>query len=215
MAYRHKLSCRLALLRDLLLLLLPVAVGVTCERPLAAPTNPAAPVTQIVVVPESLTVDPAQQVKFVAYGRSAAGDSTGAAVAWSTTGGTVTSDGMFTADTLAGDFLVTATSSQPKLSGSSRVHNRGRLPVASVIVSPAAASVTIGQSVQLAATAKDSNGNPLSGRSITWSSSAAAVAEVNGSGLVTGVGAGAARLKPRPSYMLGASPAGIWSGRST
>jgi len=181
------------LLRDLLLLL-PVAVGVTCERPVAAPTNLAHPVAQIVVVPESLTVDPAQQVQFVAYGRSAAGDSTGVAVAWSTSGGTVTSAGMFTADTLAGDFLVTATSSQLTLSGSSRVHNRGRRPVASVVVSPAAASVTLGQTVQLAATLKDSIGNPLNGRSITWSSSDGTVATVNGSGLVTGVVAGAATI---------------------
>src|SRR5713101_337233 len=118
MAYRHKLSCRLALLRDLLVLLVPVTVGVTCERPVAAPINPPPSATQIVVVPESLTVDPAQQVAFVAYGRTAVGDSIGVAVGWSTTGGKVTSDGMFTADTLAGDFLVTATSSQPKLSGS-------------------------------------------------------------------------------------------------
>jgi uncharacterized protein YjdB len=193
-AYRHKLSCRLALLRDLLVLLLPVAVGVTCERPLAAPSNQPPPAAQIVVVPESLTVDPSQQVRFLAYGRTGAGDSIGVAVAWSTTGGTVTSDGMFTADTLAGDFLVTATSAQPKLSGASRVHNRGRPPVASVTVSPAAASVTIGQTVQLAAVAKDSSGNPLTGRSITWSSGTQAVATVSGSGLVTGAGAGAATI---------------------
>src|SRR5690349_5825501 len=191
-AYRHKLSCRLALLRDLLVLLLPVAVGLTCERPLAAPTNPP-PVAQIVVVPESLSVDPAQQFQFVAYGRSAAGDSTGVAVVWSTTGGTVTSGGMFTADSVAGDFLVTATSAKPRLSGASSVHNRGRRPVASVTVSPATASLQVGQTAQLTATPKDANGNPLSNRVVTWVSSNSGIASVNG-GLVTGVAAGSATI---------------------
>ncbi len=205
MAYRHKLSCRLALLRDLLALLLPVAVGVTCERPLAVPTSPAPPVAQIVVVPESLTVDPAQQVKFVAYGRSAAGDSTGVPVVWSTSGGTVTSDGMFTADTAAGDFLVTATSSQLKLSGSSRVHNRGRRPVASVTLTPASASVQVGQTAQLTATPKDANGNPLTGRVISWATSKAALATVSGSGLVTGVAAGSVTITATSEGQTGTS----------
>ncbi len=205
MAYRHKLSCRLALLRDLLVVLVPVAVGVTCERPLAVPTSPAPPVAQIVVVPESLTVDPAQQVKFVAYGRSAAGDSTGVPVVWSTSGGTVTSDGMFTADTAAGDFLVTATSSQLKLSGSSRVHNRGRRPVASVTLTPASASVQVGQTAQLTATPKDANGNPLTGRAISWATSKAALATVSGSGLVTGVAAGSVTITATSEGQTGTS----------
>src|SRR6266540_2745957 len=66
--------------------------------------------------------------------------------------------------------------------------------VASVTVSPTTASVSVGQAVQLAATPKDSIGNALSGRVMTWVSNAPAVATVNGSGLVTGVAAGAATV---------------------
>src|SRR5206468_2953135 len=68
------------------------------------------------------------------------------------------------------------------------------VPVASVAVSPTSASVSVGQTVQLAATPKDANGNPLTGRTVTWSSGNTAVATVSASGLVTGVSAGAATI---------------------
>jgi len=48
----------------------------------------------------------------------------------------------------------------------------------------------VGTAVQLSATTKDAQGNTLSSRAITWSSSAEAVATVNATGLVTGVSAG-------------------------
>ncbi|PYO38354.1 MAG: hypothetical protein DMD29_13645 [Gemmatimonadetes bacterium] len=68
------------------------------------------------------------------------------------------------------------------------------VPVASVTVAPASASVTVGQTAQLTATPKDASGNPLAGRVVTWGSSNTAVATVNGSGLVTGVAAGSATI---------------------
>src|SRR3989441_1042630 len=68
------------------------------------------------------------------------------------------------------------------------------VPVASVAVSPATASVQVGQTVQLTATPKDASGTPLAGRVVTWASNAPGVATVNGSGLVTGVAAGTATL---------------------
>jgi hypothetical protein len=68
------------------------------------------------------------------------------------------------------------------------------VPVATVTVSPAAASVQVGQTVQLTATPRDASGNPLSGRTITWASSAPGVATVSGAGVVTGVAAGAATI---------------------
>jgi len=67
-------------------------------------------------------------------------------------------------------------------------------PVASVTVSPASASVGIAQTVQLTATPKDANGNPLTGRVVTWASSNPLVASVTSSGLVTGLVAGTATI---------------------
>lgn len=70
------------------------------------------------------------------------------------------------------------------------------LPVASVTVSPPSASVQVGQTVQLTATLRDANGNPLSGRVVTWSSGDSTIARVGvgGTGLVTGRGAGSATI---------------------
>ena len=66
--------------------------------------------------------------------------------------------------------------------------------VASVAVSLPVAGAAVGQTLQLTATPKDSSGNPLSGRTIAWSSSAQQVATVSASGLVTGVAAGSATI---------------------
>jgi acid phosphatase len=65
---------------------------------------------------------------------------------------------------------------------------------ASIVVSPATWSLTIGATVQFAATPKDASGNPLTGYTITWSSSDSTIATVNGTGLVTGLAAGTATI---------------------
>ena len=66
--------------------------------------------------------------------------------------------------------------------------------VASVTVSPPSIDIEVGQSAQLAATPRDRNGHPLSGRPVTWATSDAAVATVDGAGLVTGATAGSATI---------------------
>src|SRR6266542_5257440 len=67
-------------------------------------------------------------------------------------------------------------------------------PVAAVDVAPPSATVPAGQTVQLTATPKDSSGNPLAGRAVTWASGSTSIATVNASGLVTGVAAGSATI---------------------
>jgi len=60
-------------------------------------------------------------------------------------------------------------------------------PVASVSIAPHNGWVLVGGTLQLVAILKDAKGNLLTGRTVTWTSSAPAVATVGGSGLVTGV----------------------------
>ncbi|HEX9547363.1 MAG TPA: right-handed parallel beta-helix repeat-containing protein, partial [Acidimicrobiales bacterium] len=67
-------------------------------------------------------------------------------------------------------------------------------PVASVTVSPASASVQVGATQQLLAVTKDAAGTVLTGRVVTWASSASLVAAVTGTGLVTGLALGAATI---------------------
>jgi uncharacterized protein YjdB len=64
------------------------------------------------------------------------------------------------------------------------------VPVGSIAISPPSASVTAGKTSQLTATTKDANGNPLTGRTITWSSSNANAATVSSTGLVTALAVG-------------------------
>src|SRR5437762_11857002 len=81
-----------------------------CERPLG-PTQPPPgdPVVQIVTSPPSVTLDPYQTQQFLAYGRTQAGDSVAVVVSWSVSGGTITSGGLYAADTNGGTYQVTAT----------------------------------------------------------------------------------------------------------
>jgi uncharacterized protein YjdB len=66
--------------------------------------------------------------------------------------------------------------------------------VASVTVSLQSSTVGVGRTTQAAATTRDSNGNVITGRSVTWSSSNASVATVSALGKVTGVTAGSANI---------------------
>lgn len=66
--------------------------------------------------------------------------------------------------------------------------------VASVVVSPAAATIVVGATQLFTATALDAANQPIAGVTFTWSSSAPAVATVSASGLVTGVTPGDAQI---------------------
>lgn len=68
------------------------------------------------------------------------------------------------------------------------------VPVATVTVEPGTSTLYPVQTVQLAATTKDANGNTLNGRSVTWGSSSTPVATVSTSGLVTAVAPGVATI---------------------
>ena len=66
---------------------------------------------------------------------------------------------------------------------------------ASVAVAPATAELTaLGATVQLRAEVRDQNGQAMTGATVTWSSGRAAVATVDGSGLVTAAGNGTATI---------------------
>src|SRR5256884_335556 len=82
-------------------------------------------------------------------------------------------------------------------------------PVASVVVSPASASVPVGATVQLTASLKDASGNVLTGRTIAWGTSAAGVATVSASGLATGAAAGTAAITATSEGESGTARLGV------
>jgi hypothetical protein len=76
-------------------------------------------------------------------------------------------------------------------------------PVATVAVTSPASSLVAGQTMQLSAVARDASGNPLPDRTITWSSSDAAVASVSVAGLVSAVTPGPVTIVARAESQSG------------
>src|SRR5437773_1519196 len=202
MTFTYKLAQRLARLkhRTAIVATVVAAMIVGCELPVRT-TDTGSTITQLVVAPKNVTLQPNQTYDFVAVGFTATGDSADESVSWSATDGSVTSSSSGKRhyghyhNANCGLSKVVATSNPGNLSDTATVTVSGcTVPVASVSVTPASASVEPGQTVQLTATPKDANGNALSGRVVTWSSSNTAVASVNAGGFVTSSAAGSATI---------------------
>ena len=153
-----------------------------------------APVAQVSVSPTAASVLVGRSVQFTATTLDSLHNAlSGRAVTWSSSNATVasiTSGGLVTAAAM-GTATLTATSEGQSGSAVLTVVN---VPVASVAVSPASASVQAGATLQLTAAPQDSAGNPLAGRPVSWATSNATIATVSGSGLVTAVAAGSATI---------------------
>ena len=205
MTFKHKLSRRLAMLKDrrvISLAVVLVAAIANCEQPLPI-TGTGGGLAQLIVVPQTVTLMENQATDFVAFGLTTGGDTTSVAVSWSVTGGSITDStsskgmhyGHYKAGPQAGRFKVAATDSSSGLTDTATaVVTATLVPVASVVVLPATASVTVGGTVQFVAVPLDSTGTALGGRTVTWASSNTGVATVDGSGLVTGVTVGSATI---------------------
>jgi trimeric autotransporter adhesin len=91
----------------------------------------------------------------------------------------------------AGSATITATSEDKSTTAAITVV----VPVASVVVSPDRTSLEVGQTQQFQAAVLDSNDQELTDRTVTWTSSAPAVATVSSTGLVTAVAEGHATIQ--------------------
>ncbi|TMC55083.1 MAG: hypothetical protein E6J20_01180 [Chloroflexi bacterium] len=171
----------------------------------ATVTVSSVPVASVVVAPSIANILVGNTVQLTATTQDAAGTVlAGRAITWSSSNpsvATVSPTGL-TTGVAAGTATITATSEGKNASAAVTVAN---VPVASVVISPATALVLVGASVQLVASPKDAAGNLLSGRAITWTSSAPATATVSPTGLVTGVGAGAVTITAMSEGMTGSA----------
>jgi len=80
----------------------------------------------------------------------------------------------------------------------------GPAVVASIaVISPIGTRMALGRSVQLAAVAHDASGGIVAGVTFTWTSSASAFAQVDGTGLVSGLAAGSATLSAQGAGVTG------------
>src|SRR5438132_10088511 len=205
MTFKHKLSCRLALMRDRWMVLSTVALALAalaaCEKPISLTGPDTSAVLRLVISPKVLTLRPHQVADFTAVGLTSTGVTGSTHVSWSVTSGSMT-DTSTTGDQHYARYQAGADAGAAKVVVSGRpggiadtaIISVMPAPVASVAVSPATMSVQVGGTVQLAAATKDSAGNPLSGRAVAWMSSNPAIAAASPSGLVTAVAAGAATI---------------------
>ena len=153
-------------------------------------------IAHIVLAPAAVTLPAGGTQQFAARGVRNTGDSVAVAVTYSATGGSITSGGLYTAGPTAGSYRVIARQANGSLADTAAVTiTVTAIPVASVTVSPTSGSIPVGDTLHLTATTRDSAGNILTGRTITWSSDSTAVATVNASGRVTGVAVGSTTIR--------------------
>ncbi len=100
-----------------------------------------------------------------------------------------------------GNATVTATSAA--LSGTGAVVVQQ--VAATVIVTPADPTVSIGADQQMTAVVSDANGNAMAGAEVGWSSSDATIASVSATGLVTGVAEGTATITATSGNVTGST----------
>jgi len=169
------------------------ALGVEIK---AANTGSAEPVVSVDVSPGSANVLVGGTLQLTATPQDAEGfPLPGRPITWATDApavATVSGTGLVTG-VGAGAATISATS-EGKTGTAAVTVTVNAVPVASVEVTPATASVPVGGTVQLTATAKDAGGQPLTGRTFTWTSSAPGVATVSAAGLVRGVAQGPATI---------------------
>jgi uncharacterized protein YjdB len=149
------------------------------------------PVASVEVTPSNPTVLAGSSVQLTATVRDGAGNPlTGRVVTWSSDSpaiAQVSTTGRVTG-VAPGQAVVTATSEGA--SGSATI-TVGAAPVASVEIVPSTANVAIGEGFLLTAVLRNAAGDPLTGRTVTWSSKTPSVATVTATGgVVTGVAIG-------------------------
>ncbi len=150
-------------------------------------------VASVSVSPATATLNPGRTAQLAATLKDASGNTlSGIPVTWSTSNSTaasVSSSGLVTGNAIGS---ATITASAGGHSGTA-VMTVAAPVVASVSVTPGSATLAPAQTVQLTATPRDAGGNVLSA-SVSWTTSAAGVASVSSSGLVTGNTVGSATI---------------------
>ena len=162
----------------------------------AGNTGPRAPVVSVDVTPASSSILVGGTAQLTAAAQDAEGQPlSGRTFIWTTDApavATVSGTGLVTG-VGAGSATITATSEGKSGTANVTVAS-STVPVASVEVAPTTASISVGGTVQLSATAKDAAGQPLTGRAFTWASNAPTIAQVSAGGLVTGMAEGPATI---------------------
>jgi hypothetical protein len=187
MTYTFKLARRLAVSRNFTMLpaLLVIAActgdATAPEGPVDSPTigtewRPRDTPVAVQISPRTVTIETNQLIHFRAHARTSAGDSLGAAVTWSTSGGTILPDGRFSAAAI-GSFTVTATNrvhGTPQVDTSFVQVVRRPTKLKAVEVTPSNVSLAPGVSQTFTAVGRLIGGS-LVPIGVTWSSTGGSI----------------------------------------
>ncbi len=172
--------------------------GVAGTSQITVSAVPPPPVASVTVSPSPASVVDGATLQLTATAFDAQGNPlAGRAITWTSDNGAVASvsgSGLVRGES-PGMTTVRATSEGRTGASQVTVTAAPPPPVATVTIAPASASVVDGNTVQLVATARDAQGNTLTGRTIGWSSDHVAIASVTGAGLVRGESPGATTIR--------------------
>jgi uncharacterized protein YjdB len=149
------------------------------------------PVATVTVAPATKTILVTQTTTFTATMKDAQGNVlAGRIVAWSTSNPAVATISITGVATGVAPGTVTINATSEGKTGTATL-TVSPVPVSTVtVLPPSPDTVFIGYTLALSAVTKDSAGNVLTGRVITWASTAPSVATVSATGVVSGLTAG-------------------------
>lgn len=163
------------------------------------------PVASVSILPPAATILLGNTQQFTATTRDASNNLLpGRSITWisgAPSVATVTQAGLVTA-VGAGSALIFAASEGVSTSVTVTVTTVG---VAQVRMTPTAGTVQQGRTLQLSAQPVDAAGTPITGRTVSWNSSAPTVASVSSTGLVTGIVPGSANVTATVDGVIGTS----------
>ena len=187
MTYTFKLAKRLATAHDTIMMVLLVALAACSKggdlKEGFAPPDLSATLDTVHTLPDSATLSPGATLQFSAFGRTLAGDSVDVVVrSWTAFGGTISTGGVFQADSIPGLYQVSASAEllngDPgrRLGGSLvRVLGNGPPLLTGVTVSPDPAVLGTGQTQTFLALGNMSDGStgPVS---VSWTATGGGIA---------------------------------------
>jgi uncharacterized protein YjdB len=164
-----------------------------------------APVATVGILPAAPTIQAGAQVTLTATLRDAGGAAlTGRDIAWSSSAPTiaVVSAAGVVAGVSAGTATITATAEGR--SGIAQV-TVTPLPVATVVLIPPAGQLVVGTQGQFAVELRAADNTVLSGRTVTWTSTVPAVANVSGNGVITALSPGVTTIRATSEGVIGSA----------
>jgi hypothetical protein len=119
-------------------------------------------VDRVVLTPETATLESGSTQRFTASGKASDGSSVSITPTYTSKGGTITAEGLYTAGLTAGNYRVIATDPLSGLADTSTVTITAPSPtLQAVVLTPASVSLVAGSSQQFAAAGKMSDGSTV------------------------------------------------------